>query len=190
MRINSWPRNGFLPGLGPTRLPPEPAADMEDYESKLAAFRVRQRTTPFLPDGESPADHRIRCGHPGYPLTPEECETAEKGRQLIVAGTIEMDGPAPFDLADAIPPRWVRALTRVYGEWRRQELRAQGRTQTFEERVAQAKELGLWTNPKTPEQADRRRAELAALGFEDFDSDKWDKNVAALRRAKKKASNA
>jgi hypothetical protein len=58
----------------------------------------------------------------------------------------------------------------------------------FRERRAEAEELGLWTQVRTTDEAEKRRADLAGLGFEDRDSDRWNRNVATLREAKAQAT--
>ena len=55
--------------------------------------------------------------------------------------------------------------------------------EVFARRQAEAKELGLWTQPTTSDESERRRAELAGLGFADYDTDKWEQLVATLRAA-------
>lgn len=57
------------------------------------------------------------------------------------------------------------------------------RQAVFERRRDEARELGLWTDPKTSAEAERRRAELQGLGFEDYASERWEQLVASLRAA-------
>jgi hypothetical protein len=67
---------------------------------------------------------------------------------------------------------------------------ADDRSDLFRKRRAEAEELGLWPEVRTPDEADRRAEELAGLGFNDWKSDKWERLVETLRAAKAERSAA
>jgi hypothetical protein len=57
-------------------------------------------------------------------------------------------------------------------------------SETYSRRQREARELGLWPEVTNADAADRRRQELAGLGFHEWESDEWERIVDALRAAK------